>query len=243
MRRSSPQTVDISAEPMSGFAPAAAQPKDLQPRDLKRDFKVAVRRSLGIDAFLVSISLLVGVLCSIAVGAIVLPADTAGDLGRAFFLPSQWLVVAICLLPSLLFVLLDGLSATSNPAALPFARSKSSMQAIYASRVHLLLLAVYFTAILMALCWSALLMPLVSKMFVAAIFSFALYALGQSIPSTRMSFIVSGILFLVVLMLTQAFMVLRLEADAGKASQKVLDELNEPQLEKEEPSTLEDNAP
>ncbi len=241
MKQSSPQTVDVSAQSMSGFTSAAAQP-----RDIKRDLGIAVRKSLSVDFFLVFISLLVGGLFSIAIGAVVFPTDIASNLNNAFFLPPRWLVVAVCLLPALLCTLLDGLSATNNPAALPFARSKSSRLAIYASRIHLLLLAFYFTAILTALCWSALSMPLVSKMFVAAIFSFALYALGQSIPSTRMSFIVSGVLFLVVLMLTQAFIVLRLETDAGKASQKVLDELSEPQVEQAEEkpdAAFEEGAP
>ena len=97
-----------------------------------------------------------------------------------------------------------------------------------------MLLAFYFTAILVALCWSALTMVLVSKIFVSAIFAFALYALGQSIPSKRLSFVVSGILFLVVLIATQAFILMRLEANAGKASQDVLNELGNPQQEKTE---------
>lgn len=229
MKKYSPQTVDISAESMSGFTPPA-----VQQRDLKRDMGVAVRKSLGVDFFLIAVSLIAGVLFSTAIGGVILPADVVGNLGSSFLLPPQWLIVLICLLPAGLFMLLDGISSVSHPAALPFARAKSSTQAIYAGRVHLLLLAFYFTAILAALCWSALSMPLVSKMFVSAIFSFALYALGQSIPSTRMSFIVSGVLFLVVLVLTQAFIVLGLEANADKASQKVLDELNEPQVEQED---------
>jgi len=105
----------------------------------------------------------------------------------------------------------------------------------------MLLLAFYFTAILAALCWSALAMPLASKIFVSAIFSFALYSLGQSIPSKRMSFMVSGILFLVVLVATQAFIVMRLEADASKANQTVLDELVPPSPE--EPRPLDEAAP
>ena len=240
MKQSSTQTVDVSAQSMSGYTSAA-----VQPRNLKRDTGIAVRKSLSVDFFLIFISLLVGGLFSIAVGAVVVPADINGDLGNAFFLPPQWLIVAICLLPALLCTLLDSLSAASNPIALPFARSKSSRQAIYANRIHLLLLAFYFTAILTALCWSALSMPLISKMFVAAIFSFALYALGQSIPSTRMSFIVSGVLFLVMLTLTQVFIVLRLETDAGKASQKVLDDLSGPQVEQIEEGTdaFEESAP
>lgn len=219
MRNSSPQTVDISAQPLSGFTPAVVQ---------QRDLSVAVRHSLGVDIFLIFASLLIGVLFSTAIGALTLPAELASSAGRDLYIPAPWLIVFVSALPALLFTAVDGLSAASNPVALPYARSRTSRQAIYANRVHVVLLALYFAAILVALCWSAIAMPLISKIFVSAIFSFALYALGQSIPSTRMSFIVSGILFLVVLIATQAFIVMRLEASSGKATQSVLDELVEP---------------
>lgn len=191
----------------------------------------AARQSLGIDFFLIFISLLIGLMFSGTMGAVVAPAN----LERALFVPPQWLIVTACALPALLCLFVDTLSTVSNPVALPFARSKSSMQAAYANRVHLMLLAFYFTAILVALCWSALTMVLVSKIFVSAIFAFALYALGQSIPSKRLSFLVSGILFLVVLIATQAFILMRLEANAGKASQDVLNELGPQQEKTEEP--------
>ncbi|PZO60693.1 MAG: hypothetical protein DCF15_01710 [Phormidesmis priestleyi] len=67
-------------------------------------------------------------------------------------------------------------------------------------------------------------MLLVSKIFVSAIFALALYSLGQSIPSQRLSFIISGILFLIVLVGTQVFIVRRLEADSSKASQELLND-------------------
>lgn len=226
MRPSSPHTVDISAEPVSTFDPSA-----LRPTDPHRNMGSAARQSLGIDFFLIFISLLIGLMFSGTMGAVVAPAN----LERALFVPPQWLIVTACALPALLCLFVDTLSTVSNPVALPFARSKSSMQAAYANRVHLMLLAFYFTAILVALCWSALTMVLVSKIFVSAIFAFALYALGQSIPSKRLSFLVSGILFLVVLIATQAFILTRLEANAGKASQDVLNELGPQQEKTEEP--------
>ncbi len=234
MRNSPPQTVDISAQPLSGFTPAVAQ---------QRDLGAAARQSLGVDVFLIFVSFLIGLLFSTAIGAVTMPAELASSAaGRDSFIPAPWLIVLISTLPALLFTALDGLSAASNPAALPFARSRTSRQAIYASRVHVVLLALYFTAILVALCWSALAMPLISKIFVSAIFSFALYALGQSIPSTRMSFIVSGILFLVVLIATQAFIVMRLEASSEKATQDVLDELVAPE-EEEAPDLFDEGLP
>ncbi len=225
MRHPSPHTVDISAEPVSTFDSSA-----VPPRDPHRKMDSVVWQSLGIDFFLIFISLLVGLLFSGTIRAVVAPAN----LERALFVPPQWLIMVACALPALLCLLIDALSTVSNPVALPFARSKLSTQAVYAKRFHLMLLAFYFTAILVALCWSALTMVLVSKIFVSAIFAFALYALGQSISSKRMSFVVSGILFLVVLIATQAFIVMRLEASSSKASQDVLNELVNPEKEKAE---------
>ncbi len=212
MRHPSIQTVDISAKAVSSFAPpvTVARPRHLG---------TVIRQSLGIDIFLVFVSLLMGLLFSSAIGEVISPAG----LERSLLLPPQWLAFAACALPPVLCLFVDALSALSNPAALPFARSKQALNAIYAGRLHLMLLAFYFTAILAALCWSALTMALSSKLFVAAIFAFALYALGQSIPSRRTSFIVSGILFLVVLVATQAFMVMRLDANAEKDNQEALE--------------------
>jgi hypothetical protein len=210
MRQYPPHTVDISAEPLPAFVPPVAQ---------RRKMGAAIRKSLGTDVFLVFISLAVGLLFSTAIGAVVTPASPEQD---NLLIPSQWLIFVACALPALLFLLLDVFSMLSKPTALPFARAKNSMHAIYASRIHLILLAFYFTAILVALCWSAATMSLISKLFVAAIFAFALYALGQSIPSRRMSFIVSGILFLVVLIAMQAFILMRLEAEATKANEELL---------------------
>jgi hypothetical protein len=234
MRNYPPHTVDISAEPVSAFAPPVTEPRQ------NKDLSSAVRQSLIVDGFLVFVSLLLGLLFSGAIGAVDTPTAREGVL----LLPPQWLIFAICALPALLCLLLDALSMLSNPAALPFARSKNSMQASYANRVHLILLAFYFTAILVALCWSALTMPLLSKLFVAAIFGFALYSLGQSIPSKRLSFIVSGILFLVVLIATQVFIVMRLNADASKASQESLQELAVPEgAQAPPPKFFEEAAP
>ncbi len=225
MRQYPPHTVDISAESISAFTP---------PVNGRKNFRAAIRQSLGIDIFLVFISLLLGLLFSSATGTVVAPTGIERDV---LFAPPQWLIFAVCALPSSLFLLLDMLSMLSNPAALPFARSRNSMQAIYTSRMHLILLAFYFTSILVALCWSAATMLLASKLFVAAIFAFALYALGQSIPSKRLSFIVSGILFLVVLIATQAFIVMRLEANTTKANEALLNGLVSPEDGKKTPDS------
>ncbi|MEL6938141.1 MAG: hypothetical protein AAFO84_03000 [Cyanobacteria bacterium J06598_1] len=215
MRYDPPHTVDVSAEPLRPFQPPVVTPVD--PRS-------AITQSLSVDAVLLALSLLLGVLFSSAISAV----DVSGIENVQTLKPPHWFIFGACALPSLIWVFIDGLSALSNPAVLPFARSKVAMKALYAKRFHWLLLGFYFTAILVALCWSAFSMLLVSKIFVAAVFAIALYALGQSIPSRRMSFVLSGILFVVVLVTTQAFIVLKLEADAERANQEALDSLKAP---------------
>lgn len=224
MTNSPPRTVDISAEAVSpSFAGASVA--------RSRDYSAAIKQSISVDLVLLLVSLVVGFLFSVIVSTIEVPSDIVEG---ARLLPPQWLILFACLAPALLSLFTDGISVLSNPAALPYARSQSSSQAIYFKRVHSLLLAFYFTAIVVALCWSAITMPLFSKLFVSAIFSFALFALGHSIPSKRTSFVVSGVLFLVVLIATQVFIVKRLEADAGMTNQRVLDELVEPERRLEE---------
>lgn len=215
MRYDPPHTVDISAEPLQPFQAPIIQPLTT---------KMVVAQSLGIDIFFAFLSLLMGVLFSSAVDAI----DVTGIENVGVLKPPTWFIFAVCALPPTLWILIDGLSAASNPAVLPFARARAAMKAVYAKRIHFLLLAFYFTAILVALCWSAFAMLLVSKLFVSAVFAVALYALGQSIPSRRLSFILSGLLFLVVLVTTQSFIVLKIEADSNRAEQEALNDFNAP---------------
>ncbi len=215
MKYNPPHTVDISAEPLMPFQPPINQPQSL---------RMAIAQSLAVDVFFIFLSLVAGALFSSAVGAV----DVTDFSDVSLLRPPYWLLFAACLLPPTLWLFIDGLSAASNPAVLPFARSRAAMEAIYAKRFHLLLLAFYFTAILVALCWSAFAMLLVSKLFVSAVFAVALYALGQSIPSRRLSFVLSGALFLVVLLTTQAFIVLKMESDSVRANQEVLDDLGAP---------------
>ena len=215
MKYDPPHTVNISAEPLQPFQPPIVQPMTT---------RMVVGQSLGVDIFFAFLSLLVGVLFSGAVNAI----DVTGIDNVGLLKPPTWLLFAICALPPTLWLFIDGLSAASNPAVLPFARSRVAMKSIYAKRIHLLLLAFYFTAILVALCWSAFAMLLVSMLFVSASFAVALYALGRSVPSRRLSFVLSGLLFLVVLVTTQSFIVLKMEADSNRAGQEALDEFNAP---------------
>jgi len=209
-----PHTVDISTGPLEPFQPPAERP--INPR-------AVIAQSLMVDICLVVFSLLVGLLFSSAVSAI----DVSGIDRVGLLKPPQWLIFFACALPAVMCLFIDTLSSLSNPAVLPFARSRVAAKALYAKRFHSLLLAFYFTAILVALCWSAFSMLLVSKLFVSAVFAVALYALGQSIPSQRLSFVLSGVLFVVVLVATQAFIVMKLDANADRADE-VLDGLDAP---------------
>ena len=210
MKYDPPHTVDISAEPLRPNQPPVAR---------KVDTRTGILQSLGVDVALVVLSMMIGVLFGGAISGI----ETAEVENVGALKPPIWFIFAACTLPSIVWVFLDLLSAISNPAVLPFARAKTAMKALYAKRFHLLLLAFYFTAILVALCWSAFSMLLVSKIFVSAVFAIALNALGLSVPSSRLSFIVTGLLFIIVLVATQAFIVFKLEADSERASQEVLE--------------------
>lgn len=212
----SPHTVDIPVQ----AAESSPQPEPEFAHSM--GIREAISQSIVVDVVLVAASLLLGVILSGAVDAIAVSETLNVSLIR----PPLWFIFLSCVLPSVLWLFVDVLSALSNPAVLPFARSRVAMKGLYAKRMHLLLLAFYFTSILVALCWSAYSMLLISKIFVAAIFAIALFALGQSIPSRRMSFIVSGILFLVVLITTQAFIVMKLEADSVRVNQEALDEFS-----------------
>ena len=209
----SPHTVDIPVQ----AAESSPQPEPEFAHSM--GIREAISQSIVVDVVLVAASLLLGVILSGAVAV-------SETLNVSLIRPPLWFIFLSCVLPSVLWLFVDVLSALSNPAVLPFARSRVAMKGLYAKRMHLLLLAFYFTSILVALCWSAYSMLLISKIFVAAIFAIALFALGQSIPSRRMSFIVSGILFLVVLITTQAFIVMKLEADSVRVNQEALDEFS-----------------
>ncbi len=217
MRQSSPYLLDTLVMPTMAASVPKASP---------HHFRAAISQSLGLDGLLALVSLSIGILLSSTVRSV----EIAEGLNRSALIPPLGVVVLICGLPSLFFLFIDVLSAVSNPATLPFARSRAGLRKAYAQRVHLLLMAGYFASILVALCWSAVNMLLVSKLFISAVFALALYALGQSIPSKRLSFAVSGVLFLIVLLSIQVFMVTQVEANSNRSRQNDADELAVPDL-------------
>ncbi|MEO1592857.1 MAG: hypothetical protein AAFU71_16420 [Cyanobacteria bacterium J06632_22] len=72
-------------------------------------------------------------------------------------------------------------------------------------------------------------MPLFSKLFLSAVFAIAIYALGQSIPSTRLSYLLSGILFVIVLVTTQAFIVYKMQAEAEATGEELREQFEDPE--------------
>ena len=212
MRQPSPPLLDIPAVSMPTALPSES-------------FRSAIQPSLGVDGLLAFASLLIGLL----LGGLVSSIAVAADLNRAALIPPFWFIVCICGLPALGFLFVDILSALSNPAALPFARSKVGLKNLYAKRLHLLLTAGYFATILVALCWLTVNMLLVSKLFISAVFALALYALSQSVPSRRLSFVVSGALFLVVLLGIQIFTAV-LNAGPSQPNRELGDDPNESSL-------------
>lgn len=190
MSTSYPQTIDISVLPVE---PVEARLIDL---------RTAINQTIGADAFLLIGSLLIGTICSgVANGT------AGGELPSSAVSPLSWFVFGACNAPSLLFLAVDTLGASRHPMKLPFAYPSYRVKAIYAKRIRLALLGIYFSAIFSACCWSVPALPLVSKLFVAAMLTIALYAVGQNISSVRKSFMVTGAIastiFLAILAVAQ----------------------------------------
>lgn len=176
---------------------------------------------LGVDLLIVLVAAMAAFLFSQAI-SLALSSDSINQTLQA---PSPLLVVITSVIIPVFYMVMDGLNAAGNRLKLPFAGSRKRAQQIYARRIHLGLLALYFNAILVALCWSASAMPVMSKIFLAAVFAIAIYALGQSIPSTRLSFTLSGILFVIVLLATQTFIITKTQSEAEQAGQELRERL------------------
>ena len=172
---------------------------------------------LGADLVILLVAIVAAFLFSQAISL----AMSSESINQTLQAPPRFLVVVSSLIVPLFFMALDGLNAAGNRLKLPFAGSRKRAQQIYARRIHLGLLALYFNAILVALCWSASAMPVMSKIYLAGVFAIAIYALGQSIPSTKLSFTLSGVVFVVVLLATQTFIITKTQAEAEQAGQEL----------------------
>ncbi len=172
---------------------------------------------LGVDLLIVLVAAAAAFLFNQAVTL----ALSSESINQTLQAPSPELIMVTSLIIPVFYTVIDGLNAVSNRLKLPSAGSRKRAQQIYARRIHLGLLTLYFNAILVALCWSASAMPVMSKIYLAAVFAIAIYALGQSIPSTKLSFTLSGILFIIVLLATQTFIITKTQSEAEQAGQEL----------------------
>lgn len=186
-----------------------------------RTAPIPVVPALAVDFLIVLVAMIAAFLFSQAVN-LALSSEAINETLQA---PPQFLVVVSSVIIPLSHIFIDGLNALGNRFKLPFAGSRKRAQNIYAKRIHLGLLALYFNAILVALCWSASAMPIMSKIYLAAVFAIAIYALGQSIPSTKLSFTMAGVLFVIVLLATQTFIITKTQAEAEQAEAELRERL------------------
>ncbi len=182
-----------------------------------RTAPIPVVPALGVDLIILLVATVAAFLFSQAVNL----ALSSESINQTLQAPSKLLVILTSVIIPVFYIAMDGLNAANNRLKLPFAGSRKRAQNIYARRIHLTLLAMYFNAILVALCWSASAMPVMSKIYLAAVFAIAIYALGQSVPSTKLSFTLSGILFVIVLLATQTFIITKTQSEAEQAGQEL----------------------
>ncbi|ESA33217.1 hypothetical protein N836_22765 [Leptolyngbya sp. Heron Island J] len=182
-----------------------------------RTAPIPVAPALGVDLLIFLVAAIAAFVFSQAVSL----ALASASINQTLEAPPQVLVVVSSVIIPIFFMAMDGINAAGNRLKLPLAGSRKRAQQIYARRIHLGLLALYFNAILVALCWSASAMPVMSKIYLAAVFAIAIYALGQSIPSTKLSFTLSGILFVIVLLATQTFIITKTQSEAEQAGQEL----------------------
>jgi hypothetical protein len=178
---------------------------------------------LGVDFLILLVAAIAAFLFSQAVGL----ALSSEAINQTLQAPPRLLVVVSCVVIPMFYIVTDMVNSTGNRLKLPFAGNRKRTQRIYARRIHLGLLALYFNAILVALCWSASAMPVMGKIYLAAVFAIAIYALGQSVPSTKLSFTLSGILFVIVLLTTQTFIITKTQAEAEQAEAELRQRLED----------------
>jgi hypothetical protein len=190
----------------------------------------AVLPSLAVDLIVLVVTAIAAYLFNQTIGL----AEASAELQRTLQAPPHLLVTLSILLIPTWYLVIDIINTLGNKLKLPFAGNGKRVQRVLAARVHLVLLSLYFNAILVALCWSASAMPIFSKLFLSAVFAVAIFALGKSIPSTKLSFLLSGILFLIVLIATQAFIILKMQAEEEAVRQQLRYELEQPPAEEGE---------
>jgi hypothetical protein len=190
----------------------------------------AILPSLAVDLVVIAVTAIAAYLFNQTIGL----AEASEALQRTLQAPPHLLITLSILLIPAWYLAIDIINTLGNKLKLPFAGNDKRIQRVLAGRVHLVLLSLYFNAILVALCWSAAAMPIFSKLFLSAVFAVAIFALGKSIPSTKLSFLLSGILFLIVLIATQAFIIFKMQAEEEAAREQLRYELEQPPVEEDE---------
>ncbi|NEQ49177.1 MAG: hypothetical protein F6K11_03465 [Leptolyngbya sp. SIO3F4] len=188
-----------------------------------RNAPISVFPVLGVDFLILLVAAIAAFLFSQAVSL----ALSSESINKTLQAPPQMLVIVSSVMIPMFYIFMDVLNSAVNRLKLPFAGNRKRAQQIYARRIHLGLLALYFNAILVALCWSASAMPIMGKIYLATVFAIAIYALGQSIPSTKLSFTLSGILFVIVLLATQTFIITKTQAEAEQAEAELRQRLEQ----------------
>lgn len=178
---------------------------------------------LGVDLLILLVAAIAAFLFSQAVSL----ALSSEAINQTLQAPPRLLVIVSSVIIPVFYIFIDMFNSAGNRLKLPSAGNRQRVQRIYARRIHLGLLALYFNAILVALCWSASAMPVMGKIYLAAVFAIAIYALGQSIPSTKLSFTLSGILFIIVLLTTQTFIITKTQAEAEQAEAELRQRLEQ----------------
>lgn len=211
--------ISVSDEVANGYAvPTMTQ----EPSNNRRGpMPSPVTPSLAVNGLLLFVASIAAFLFSRAI----LLAKSSPSLQASLVAPPPWLLILVTLVIPLGYFFIDSINALANRFKLPFAGSRQRAQRIYAHRVHLILLTFYFSTILVALCWSAPAMAPFSKLFLAAVFSISIFSLGKSIPSTRLSFMLSGALFVVVLVATQTFIVHKMQIEQEAAEEDLREQL------------------
>ena len=103
---------------------------------------------LGVDLLIVLEAAITAFLFSQAINL----ALSSESINQVLQAPPQILVIVSSLVVPVGYMAVDLLHAANNRLKLPFAGSRKRAQQIYARRIHLGLLALYFNAILVALC-------------------------------------------------------------------------------------------
>ena len=111
-----------------------------------RNAPISVVPVLGVDGLILLVAAIAAFLFSQAISL----ALSSEAIGRTLEAPPQLLVIGSSVIIPLVYMVMDISNSLGNRLKLPFAGNRKRTQQIYARRIHLGLLALYFNAILVA---------------------------------------------------------------------------------------------